>query len=69
MKVAFFQCSSCKTWRYSSKPLDYTRKYKCLKCGRMINLDAVVKEIYNMPNRIHLKVKVLKEIKMRGKKL
>ena len=69
MKVAFFACPDCKTWRYSTKNLRATRKYKCLKCGKQLNLDIIKKEIYDMPNRPHLKVKMLQEIKARGKKL
>ena len=69
MKVAFFQCDKCGTWRYSTKSLETTRKYKCLRCNHQINLDKVKKEIYNMPNRTQLKVKTLQEIKARGKEL
>ena len=69
MKVAFFACPLCKEWRYSTKTLQTTRKYTCLKCNHIINLDIVKKEIYEMPNRPQLKVKVLQEIKARGKEL
>ncbi len=65
MKVSFFQCDKCGNWRFSTKSLRETRKYKCLKCKHMINLDKVNESIYNMPNRPHLKTKVLQEIKKR----
>ena len=68
MKVSFFRCDKCGTWRYSSKHLKETRKYKCLKCNHMINLDKVNQIIYNMPNRPHLKSSVLKEIKAKKAK-
>jgi len=67
MKVAFFQCDKCHEWRYSTKSLATTRKYKCIRCNHQINLDVVVTEVYNMPNRPELKIKTLKEIKMRGR--
>ncbi|HEC39918.1 MAG TPA: hypothetical protein ENI29_16895 [bacterium] len=69
MRVAFFRCPKCHTWRYSTKGLERTRKYTCLSCKYRIDLDKVSKEIYEMPNRQHLKTKVLQEIKARGKKL
>lgn len=69
MKVAFFQCPKCKEWRYSTKSLRETRKYRCLRCNAIISLNDVKKEVYEMPNRPNLKVKVLQEIKARGKKL
>lgn len=66
MKVAFFRCDKCGAWRYSTKGLESTKKYKCLKCNHQINLDVVKKEIYEMPNRPQLKVQTLQEIKARG---
>lgn len=69
IKVAFFQCPRCFTWRYSTKSLKTTRKYKCVNCGYQINLNVVKQEIYEMPNRPELKIKTLQELKIRGKKL
>ena len=67
MKVSFFACDKCGEWRYSTKNLKATRKYKCLKCGHLINLNGLKQIIYEMPNRPQLKVEVLKEIKAREK--
>ena len=65
MKVSFFQCDRCGEWRYSTKNLKLTRRYKCLKCGHSINLNGLKQEIYEMPDRPQLKAEVLKEIKAR----
>ncbi|MFW9878170.1 MAG: hypothetical protein ACFFG0_34245 [Candidatus Thorarchaeota archaeon] len=69
MKVAFFRCDKCGEWRYSTKNLKITREYGCIKCAHKINLDKVESVIYDMPNRSNLKVKVLQELKIKGKKI
>lgn len=68
MKVSFFACPKCGEWRYSTKNLKTTRKYKCLKCSHSINLEGLEQTIYDMPNRPQLKIQVLQEIKAKNNK-
>lgn len=58
MRIWFFCCDSCGTWRYTSSTRTYA---KCLKCGHSINIRNIKKVKYDIS--IAQAPIILKEIK------